>query len=301
VDPMNQIQEFLNSALDRSPRMLYYILRSKLLKSKSLENFDDQHPCLFVLSTGRVGTETLANLFALEKSMFSYHELHPKLFSLSKLSYDMADKYAIDKSIKKVFQAGFMTSREELLNYSLFCDRGYIETSPQCTFLAQIILDSIPNVKFIHLVRNPLDVVRSGMRRGWYDGHAFDSMRITPLLGTKFDKLWKSFDPFHKNLWLWAETNRWILEFSKNLSSDNYLQIKSESIFQKDMTTISQLYKYINKTTPAERRIESVINKKINMQRTGEFQFPVNFKESLEENLSCFVKLTSKEINYEFD
>jgi hypothetical protein len=298
---MNQILEFINSALDRSPRMLYQNLRTRLLKSKPLENFDDQNPCVFVLSTGRVGTETLAALFALHKSIFSYHEPQPKLFSLSKLSYEMTDKYQTDENIKKVFQAGFMTSRQELLNYSLLCERGYLETSPQCTFLAPIILESIQNVKFIHMVRNPMKVVGSGMRRGWYSGHTYDPSRIIPLPGTQFLDSWKNFDPLHKNLWLWAETNRWIIDFAKNISSQKCLLVKSESIFQKDEQVIHQLFNFIGATPPPDRKIESILNKKLNIQRTGKFQPPSDLEDSIDKNLLSFVKSVSNDLNYEFN
>jgi hypothetical protein len=301
MDFINQILEFIHSVLDRSPRMIYHILRSRIQKSKPIENFDDEHPCLFVLSTGRVGTETLANLFGLEKSIFSHHEPYPKLFALSKLAYEMADIFLGDANIKKVLQESFQTSRNELMNYSLACDRGYIETSPQCTFLAPIILSLTPNAKFIHLVRNPNDVVRSGMRRGWYNGHEFDSNRIIPLPDTKFAKMWKSYAPYQKNLWLWAETNRWILDFAKGLSSHNYLLIQAETIFQKDMNTINRLYKFIGKTNPPERKIKAVINKRLNMQRKGEFNPPANLQKLLDDDLKNFVGSVSKKLNYKFD
>ena len=178
---MNRISEIIHASLDHSPREIYNFARSRILKTKPIDNFDDQHPCVFVLSTGRVGTETLAYLFGLLKNVFSYHEPSPQLFSLSKLAYEMSEIYQTDKNIREVFQTAFLSSRKEILDYSLSCRRGFIETGPDCTFLSRVIFDAIPNVKFVHLVRNHFDVVRSGMRRRWYDGHKFDPSRITPL------------------------------------------------------------------------------------------------------------------------
>ena len=38
-------------------------LYKKISAYSPLTAFDDTHPCVFVLSTGRVGTKTLASLF----------------------------------------------------------------------------------------------------------------------------------------------------------------------------------------------------------------------------------------------
>jgi hypothetical protein len=273
--------------------------RRKIIKSNPVENFDDQHPCVFVLSTGRVGTETLAYLLGLAKNIFAYHEPHPKLFALSKLTYEMKGIYLVDKNIKSALQEGFLTSRQEFLRNSLYCSRGYVETSPQVTFLAPVILDTIPNVKFVHLVRNPHDVVRSGMRRGWYQGHTYDTTRIVPLAGTKFAKVWNNMNPFQKNLWLWAETNRWILEFAKCLSDRNYLCIHSEDIFKKDIDEIARLYEFIGKTMPPERKIAAVLGRKRNIQCRGEFESPDKWLEELDEDLKNMVLPTAAALGYE--
>lgn len=287
--------------LDNSLRKVYYLLRLKFFKTIPAEEFDNQHPCVFILSTGRVGSETMAHLLGLEKNIFAYHEPHPRLYTLSKLAYEMRSKYLTDKNIKKTLKEAFLTSRQELLNYSLYCNHGYAETSPQVTFLAPLILDSIPNVKFIHLVRDPRKVVRSGMRRKWYDGHSHDSFRITPLTGTHFAKGWNNLTPFQKNLWLWAETNRWILEFTKHLSESNYLRVHSEDIFNKDIAEIAHIFNFIGVAIPSERKISSVLNKKLNMQRSGEFTNPDKWLETLDDNLKNFVQSISEELGYEFD
>jgi hypothetical protein len=48
----------------------------------------------------------------------------------------------------------------------------------------------MPNVKFVHLFRHPGEVVRSGMRRGWYNGHPSDRYRIEPGQHDPMRRLW---------------------------------------------------------------------------------------------------------------
>jgi hypothetical protein len=293
---MNRISEIIHASLDHSPREIYNFARSKILKTDPIENFDDQHPCVFVLSTGRVGTETIAYLLGLLKNVFSYHEPSPQLFALSKLAYEMSELYQTDQNIKQVFQTAFLSSRKEIIDYSLSCRRGFIETGPDCTFLCQIIYDLIPNVKFVHLVRDHFDVVRSGMRRGWYAGHKFDPSRITPLKGTQFYKVWENYTPLEKNLWLWAETNQRILNFAKGFPTDKYLLLHSEAMFQNKKTTLDSLYRFIGEIFPSERRIASILNKKLNKQHAGELDLSADYLSTVDKELKTFVQSVSKSI-----
>jgi len=208
----------------------------------------------------------------------------------------MSELYQTDQNIKQVFQTAFLSSRKEIIDYSLSCRRGFIETGPDCTFLCQIIYDLIPNVKFVHLVRDHFDVVRSGMRRGWYAGHKFDPSRITPLKGTQFYKVWENYTPLEKNLWLWAETNQRILNFAKGFPTDKYLLLHSEAMFQNKKTTLDSLYRFIGEIFPSERRIASILNKKLNKQHAGELDLSADYLSTVDKELKTFVQSVSKSI-----
>lgn len=253
--------------LDQSPRHLYHFLRGKLNKRPPLKNFTDEFPCVFVLSTGRVGTETLEALFGLSNHVFAYHEPLPTLYGLSKLSYQTPHH----SPVREVLQEAFLTTRRDLLKYSLDCHRGYVETSPQVTFLAPIILDAIPEARFIHLARDPRSVIRSGMRRRWFDGHSNDASRITPTSATQYEQKWNQFNSFQKNAWLWNETNRWILQFASTLPNGKVLKIRSEDVFSGDQQTLQSLYGFIGSAVPAASRIQRLLKKKMNAQKSGDF------------------------------
>jgi len=147
----------------------------------------------------------------------------------------------------------------------------YVETSPQVTFLAPIILKIFPQAKFIHVVRDPRQVVRSGMRRQWYAGHPNDEFRITPFLGTENYSKWENYSPFQKNVWLWTETNRWISDFTSSLPPEKKLLVFSEDIFSGQINKINDLFKFLNAIPPSEKKILNVLKKKLNIQKSGKF------------------------------
>ena len=245
---------------------IYFYLRRKILDHSRLKTFDDEHRCVFVLSTGRVGTQTLASLLRLGREVYAYHEPKPYLYALSKLSY----QYWTNPAALEILNEAFLIARHKKLDYALSCDKGYVETSPQVTFLAPAILAAVPSVRFIHLVRDPRNVVRSCMRRHWYDGSSYDKTRISPHPDSLVGQQWRDYDVFQKNLWLWTETNRWILDFSMDLR-ERVLLIQAESIFNASKKTLEDLFDFVGIAMPSEWKIQRVLYKKLNAQKRGTF------------------------------
>ena len=68
--------------------------------------------------------------------------------------------------------------------------------TPFCDRLAE----TLPESKFIVLVRDPRDFVRSGMRRNYYRGHPWDVGRLKPKAGTDGFAEWTALDDFDKIL-----------------------------------------------------------------------------------------------------
>jgi hypothetical protein len=261
-------RDIYKTIYNQSPRQIIQTIRQRLISRSRLTGiFDEKHPCVFVLSTGRAGTETLGALFSLVNNVISYHEPSPIMYGLSKISYENYD----DQSASKTLKEAFLAMKAELLNYSLDCRVGYIETSPQNTFLAKTILNAIPNATFIHMVRDPRDVIRSGMRRKWFDGHPNDGTRIVPRPNSLESQQWNDYSLFQKNVWLWNETNRWIMDFTSSISSDTVLRVRSEDVFSRDQKTLQALYGFIGAKLPQQWKIERVLHKKMNAQWTGEF------------------------------
>jgi hypothetical protein len=290
--------EIIEKFRENSPRSIYHFVLSKITKAES-HSFNRETPCVFVLSTGRTGTETLAHLLNLSRDIFAYHEPAPNLYSLSKIAYDLEDQIIKISDFERLFTTSLHSLRGSLWNESLSCGRGYAETSPQVTFLAPLFREIFPDAYFIHLVRDPKYVIRSGMRRGWFSDHPYDEFRIKPKKDSLFFKKWAEFSALEKNTWLWSETNNWISKFVSSLSPSQCFVLPSEKLFQKDVLTIQSLFDFLNVSQPSNLAIERTISKKFNKQRTGEFHFDPNWLEMMDDDLLNF--LTNISVRFGYD
>jgi len=250
---------------------------------------------VFVLSTGRAGTETLAALLGLAKNVISHHHPLPILSGLSKTGYKHFDNPIACEVLSEAFRA----FRTDLLKESLDRGLGYVETSPQMTFLAPAILNALPFCKFIHLVRNPRHVVRSAMRRKWFDGHSNDKYRITPVFPSTAGQKWNTYGAFQKNLWLWNETNRWILQFLSVIHPDRKYFIHAEDMFSANDQTIFDLFNFIKAPTPSRQKMMKLLNKKLNAQKSGVFPRPSDWTDEMNNDLKKFTGGISIEFGYE--
>jgi hypothetical protein len=290
-----QLQNISKFLLDQPPRQVWRFLSKRLLRHKPIEMFDDEHPCVFVLSTGRAGTETLAAVITLARNVVSLHEPAPRLYELSKLAYE----YSTEPFARKVLGVSFLSHRNELLNTSLAFGLGYVETSPQVTFLAPAILEVLPQARFIHIVRDPRDVVRSGMRRRWFDGHPGDTTRIMPRPDSEDGQHWHEYNPFKKNLWLWAETNRWILKFTSALSEDRIITLRSEDVFSGDENTFHTLFEFTGSPPPPARQITRLLARKLNAQRSGYFPESTSWSDDQKKDLLVTAGDIAKTLGYD--
>jgi hypothetical protein len=289
------IQQILKTFINTPPNDWGYLVKRKLNSTQSLTQFDETHPCVFVLSTGRVGSQTLAALCSLAPNVLAYHEPKPYLYKLSRCAYDLHE----DKTAKIALKEAFLSMRQDLIQRALFYNRGYVETSPQVTFLAPVILEAIPNVSFIHLVRDPHDVVRSGMRRKWYESHAADINRISPSSDNPYQKDWANMSAFRKNVWLWAETNRWILDFTANLPEEQTILVHSESIFNANKKTLEKIFYLLNSPLPSQKKIKKILGKTLNVQKEGHFPKASEWSDDLKIELNSIAGDILKPLGYQ--
>lgn len=292
------MNRYIDLLINTPPRFYLHTLKYKLAERNEPENYNDIKPCAFVLSTGRAGTETLARLFEIDKNLIAVHEPLPKLFGLSKTCYDLSEHFSSDSKVSAALVEAFLTSRRDLLNYALYTGRGYIETGPHVTFVAPWILQTIPDARFFHMVRDPLAFLLSGINRRWFAGNINDQWRIMPNQGTPFMKIWEDFSQVEKILWLWAETNRWILQFTRTLKNIQHMLIQSEQVFKSDHTVIQQIYALVGRSRPNLEKIERAIETHYNAQKKGSTRLPENWRGKINLELITFVSEVASELGY---
>lgn len=241
-------------------------------------------PC-FVLSTGRSGTLLLTKLLELSPHIAVVHQPKPELVRASKLAYEQI-KHSPD-----IFRETFKSAREEYVLEALMHHQVFVETNNRITFFAPTIRDVFPNAVFIHLVRHPGDFVRSGIRRHWYsEQHEHDIGRIVPCSGDIKNR-WPSLTAIEKIGWLWNETNQFIEDVKKKLSSEDVLFVRAEQLFN-DVGVTQAIYKFLQQECP----LLSLIKKKLkptNVQKKGDFppysEWPENDRQLLQ-NIAPLMK-----------
>ncbi len=213
---------------------------------------------VFVLSTGRCGTNWLADVLSLSKNLMVYHEVFPILVRQSQRSYQSHQDSIIQ------FSEIIRAARDDFLKNALLANRIYVETNNRLTFLASAINHSYPKSKFILLHRHPKDVCRSLLRRKAYGGSKFDEFRIK----MQNDNEWEKLNQIQKIGWFWNETYRVSENFLETINQNRWIRVKSEEMWQ-DHRIVSDIFQFIGVDPISKGRYQKIKNKKVNKEVRG--------------------------------
>lgn len=274
------------------------LLRHLLLQvlSNRYPAFTNELPAqapLFVLATGRCGTNTLAALLALAPRTQAWHEPMPDLYSMARQVFHTPD---VDKGI--VTEA-LLLARSSLWQAANMAGKRYVETSFHPTFLAPFLHHMMPEARFLHLTRAPQSFATSATRFGWYTRSRLTGNRFSPRAGTAAAAHWDSWDAFLKNVWLWQEVNRFSQEFLRSLPPGQGLHLRSEDIFSADPDALRQLFALVDSEPPPRQRIQRVLGLQLNAARYRSDARPMDsITETQREFLQQECKALARELGY---
>jgi len=225
--------------------LLYHQIQDDLITYKrkkegtlnNPKNFSDiaNQKSVFILSTGRCGTKWLTELLKYSKKISVEHDPVPKIYFQSQYVYK-------NKFDKKAVFSSFLHARYDYLYHAYCVDKPYVETNNRITFYAESIADKLPETRFVHIIRHPYEVIRSGMRRNWYkELNSELSGHISPELGEQAYNDWPDYSREQKIAWLWKQTNEIIEKLKIKLDSDRFLTIKSSEMFNNELSLIELL------------------------------------------------------------
>lgn len=226
--------------------------------------------CLFVLSTGRVGTEAMTHLLALSPDIYAEHEPSPQFLEETLNSF-------YDESSQKDFGRYYLNSRlisaahKSQLRRALFRGRVLAETSNRLTYVAHHLSIYLPRSKFIFLHRDPAEVIRSAMRRSYYVNHPWDRYRIEPKPDDPIFQKWGDFSSFQKCCWYYAAVNEFALDFIEKIPVERCFVLSSQALFDAESETVASLFSWIGAREPSSSDVEALMGRKINSQETGVF------------------------------
>jgi hypothetical protein len=218
-------------------------------------------PCLFALSTGRVGTATLAAILNSSPKIAAIHEPTPRLLNASLRAYQ-STAAGLDDMGEAAFAID--AARAEFVWRSLQKGKIYAETNNRLTFLAPALSKFFPESKFVLLHRHPVEVIRSGFRRGWYAGHVWDWARIQPVPGSTYADSWAEMTQIQKIAWYWMEINRFSLECLSRLSADRAMTVDSRQLFSGDRQALTRIFSLIGVDVPDDAVVRKVLEKNLN-------------------------------------
>lgn len=250
---------------------------------------------IFVLSTGRCGTKLLTHLLNESQDALVTHEPSPRFLSETKAVYQANGATAYTEHVVREYAK----ARWQLLYESVCRRQVYIECSNRLTYLAYGLKEYFPHARFIHLYRNPWDVVRSGMRRKYYTGvHLWDKYRIVPREYEMSANQWDECTAFEKTCWYWATVNEWILTFLEFASPYNNYSLKAEDLFSDPLNEINHLCDWLKIGKPESERVLDVARTRVNAQLEGDFPHWSKWGEDECETVSKLTGSVARKLGY---
>lgn len=226
------------------------------------QHFSQLQPPVFFLSTGRAGTKWFSDLLAADTSLKVLHNPYPNLAYQNKLAFKLLQDKSAGKREKEMLKEFYLLARENHIRYSVKTSRRLVETNNAISFFAPVIRELFPEAKFVHLIRHPIDFIRSGYKRNYYTGAPEDQKRLEPLDGKVY---WEEMNRIGKIAWLWKETNKFIEEFKPRVESGKFFTLSFSNFNEEN---IRKMISFLDVNID-HHRIVKRIDKPTNIQRTG--------------------------------
>lgn len=187
-----------------------------------LEQYASLYKPVFVLSTGRCRTHWLTNVLSEQRNLRVEHDPEINFLEEGRLFYEYFNRNENHRLLEQLV----CTARDHIWLDCAKRNLRYIETNNRISFAVPVLQNLIPDSVFLHLTRHPIDFIRSGRNRDWYQGGSHDLGRI--VMGEQ--EIWESLNLNQKIGWLWIETNRFIMEHTQHLPEDRIMRVASEDL-----------------------------------------------------------------------
>ena len=224
---------------------------------------------LFVVSTGRTGTQWLANTFA-AAGADAYHERGPRAFRL------VSNAYAAGKL--SAARASWFLQRWRGDVHALQ-HTPYFEASVFLCGLVAPILATFHDAEVVQVVRNPLTFAQSAMNWGQYRlaGRPLNLIPFRRPAPPQYDPWspttrarWVATDQFGRLCWAWTAMNRTIRE--QGAASPRFSTLRYEDLVSPDHghETLGSMFARVG-LTPGDHVVAQRLATRDNESTTGSF------------------------------
>jgi hypothetical protein len=205
---------------------------------------------IFALANGRSGTKYLSELFKYNvKDCISKHEPFPDMFGKPIYWYQQGNI----KEIQRLFT--WKKNRIEKYNASVYIETNHAFLKSFC----EIAIDTYPDLKLIHLIRDPIKTAKSELNRhvtisklhipfSYTKGHNKNKYSRYALSGN--EDIYKSVDNnislFQKYVLQWIEVENRAMKFlDKYKKHDDCFTMHSPKEFN-DVKKLEKMFKFFN-------------------------------------------------------
>lgn len=220
---------------------------------KTIKEMYEEYSPVFILSTGRSGSKTIATLLDYSENVTAYHEPRPTLQYFSNYAFH-------HQSEVKILSNMIDAVRMEMILEVFIKNNIYVESNQCLTFFAPVIARLFKRSKFVHLIRHPGDFIRSAIRKGW---HKNDSIWESGRVRMADKNRWAKMDQIEKLSWLWMTTNSFIETFKEQIETKRVITLKFEDLV-KNVKEVRELIKFIDALDIKAKKIKELQNRKSN-------------------------------------
>lgn len=210
----------------RNYYLTYLSKASFWISNEKIDNFFNEKKIFFIIGLGRSGTKLLTEILNQMDIAIVFHE--PVL----------KDYKAIVRAHKSNIELmKYITNFRKKYIYLLLRNKNfqiYGEVNSNLRYHIKELKSIFPNAKFLHIVRDGRDVVRSIMARKHYTGDRIGHHNIIPKTSDPFYIKWKELTRFEKICWLWKDSNNYIGKYIQKFVNFETL-INNYDYFQKNI------------------------------------------------------------------
>ena len=268
----------------------------KLTIGRAYERGWEGMQCVYALSTGRTGTQTLAALLRLSPRVLARHEPAPRLVMAT---YNAYMERGNDGWLE-TWTPFALASRDDFVLEANAEGKVYVESNNRLTYIAEALYAAFPASKFIFSHRDPFKVIRSGMQRGAYQGPnmAWNFARIRPRKGEAEENDWETWSSLQKEAWRWARVNEMAYEFFQTLPEERRLELPAKSFFSGRPEVYWQIFDFLDAPCPPLSDIQSIMSRKMNAQ--AHFNgLPFEWTDDLREQIQPIIEPVAQLLNYD--
>ncbi|MBN1797191.1 MAG: sulfotransferase domain-containing protein [Spirochaetales bacterium] len=250
----------------------------------------------FIIGCPRSGTTALVKILNLATNAEIFSEQDPKMCIAARMKYENILPYAKD-FIRK--------SKIEMITKAINNNLIYGDKNPNYLFFIREMYE-LWNCKFIFVLRDGRDVVRSSMDFQKYRGKVYeryeddgksiitqpeenywDFSRIRPKKNERIYKKWRDISKFEKLCWHWNRFNEILLKMIKDLNKKNYFNVFIDKI---NIYEIENIFNFLALKGFKRKKVEQLLTSKINTVKQNGITKYLDWKHWNQDELDIYNK-----------